>query len=143
MNDDIVGPVDLVVLEFPDGERLDEVADSLGFLVGTGLIRLYDILALSKCPDGSVAAFDVSELGDETGLSGFAGARSGMIDDSDAADAGEMLADGRMGLMLMYENAWAVPMVAATRRADGDVAALAHITGQQMTDALDALDKEG
>lgn len=143
MTDDIVGPVDIVLLEFTEGAQLGEVADSLGVLVDTGVIRLYDILAVRKSADGSVAGFELTAVGGDSAFARFAGARSGVIDDSDVADAGELLGAGRTALLLMYENAWAVPMVAATRRADGDVVAIAHITGQQMNDALDALDQEG
>jgi len=139
MDGDLVGPIDCVLLDFDAEQPLGEVADALTGLIDAGVIRLYDILAVRKDADGSIVGVEVADLG-EVGLTALAGARSGLLDGDDVAAAGAAMASGTAALLLLYENAWAVPMVAATRRAGGVAFAISHVTGQQVNDALDALE---
>jgi hypothetical protein len=139
MDDDLVGPIDCVLLDFDAEQPLGEVADALSGLIDAGVIRLYDILAVRKDADDSVAGVEVADLG-EVGLTALAGARSGLLDADDVAVAGAAMEPGTAALLLLYENAWAVPVVAATRRAGGVAFAISHVTGQQVNDALDALE---
>lgn len=139
MDDDLVGPIDCVLLDFDAEQPLGEVAHALSGLIDAGVIRLYDILAVRKDADDSVAGVEVADLG-EVGLTALAGARSGLLDADDVAVAGAAMEPGTAALLLLYENAWAVPVVAATRRAGGVAFAISHVTGQQVNDALDALE---
>jgi uncharacterized membrane protein len=139
MDDDLVGPIDCVLLDFDAEQPLGEVADALSGLIDAGVIRLYDILAVRKDADDSVAGVEVADLG-EVGLTALAGARSGLLEADDVAVAGAAMEPGTAALLLLYENAWAVPVVAATRRAGGVAFAISHVTGQQVNDALDALE---
>jgi len=139
MIDDVIGPIDSVLLDFDAEQPLGEVADALSGLIDAGVIRLYDILAVRKDADDSVAGVEVADLG-EVGLTALAGARSGLLDADDVAVAGAAMEPGTAALLLLYENAWAVPVVAATRRAGGVAFAISHVTGQQVNDALDALE---
>src|SRR3954465_10455431 len=64
-----LGPVDYVVVEFPAGAAnfTGEMATELLRLVDSGLIRVIDVLILTKDADGSVEATelsDVAELGE-------------------------------------------------------------------------------
>lgn len=140
MDDDVVGPIDCVLLDFDAEQPLDEVADALNGLIEIGVIRLYDILVVRKDTDGSVTGVDVADLGESFGLARFAGARSGLLGRDDVVSAGTAMDPGTAALLLLYENAWAVPVVAATRRAGGVAFAVSHVTGQQINDALDALE---
>ena len=49
-----------------------------------------------------------------------------------------MLDPGATALVVVYENAWAVPFVAAARAEGGQLVASDRITAQQIMDALDA-----
>lgn len=140
MDDDLVGPIDCVLLDFDAQQPLNEVADALDGVIESGIIRLYDILAVRKDADGDVTGVEVGDLGDDVGLARFAGARSGLLDADDVAAAGAAMQAGTAAVLLLYENAWAVPVVAATRRAGGVAFAVSHVTGQQINDALDALE---
>jgi len=140
MIDDVIGPIDSVLLDFDAEQPLGEVTDALLRLIDAGLIRLYDIVTIRKDAAGEVAGIDVADLDDRVGLAALAGARSGLLDDDDIAEAGAVMAPGTAALLLLYENAWAAPVVAATRRAGGVAFAVSHVTGQQINDALDALE---
>jgi hypothetical protein len=56
--------------------------------------------------------------------------------------AAEAMKPGAVATPLVYENAWAVPFVAAARDAGGQLVASARIPGQDVMDALDALEAD-
>ena len=82
-------------------------------------------------------AFASDELG---ALLAFAGARSGLLDLDDAAAVAEVIRPGYIGVVLVYENAWAGPFVAAARAAGAELVASSRLTADEVIDALDALD---
>src|SRR5436305_14393654 len=66
---DELGPVDYVIVEFPAGASnfTGEMAKELLTLVDGGIIRVIDVLILTKAEDGTVDAMelaDVEELGE-------------------------------------------------------------------------------
>lgn len=137
---DVHGPIDFVLLEFPGDRLTGGVAPELVDLIDAGTIRVFDLVVISKAVDGSVEAL---ELQDPTGVDGFAyfaGASSGLIGNDDISEAAEAMAPGTVAALLIYENTWAVPFIAAARRAGGDVIASARIPAQDIMDTLDALE---
>ena len=142
-SDVLMGPIDFVLLEFPDQEPTGEAAAELMALVDAGIIRIYDILAIRKEADGSFTGFEVSDLTQDGagGFALFAGARSGLLADDDVAEAAGALEPGKIAVLLVYENAWAGPFVAAARSAGGQLVASARIPVQDIVDVLDQLDE--
>ena len=141
MADDAHGPIDFVLLEFPDQEPSGSVAGALLDLIEAGTIRLYDIVAVRKAADGSVTAFELSDIPGD--LARLTGARSGLLTDEDFADAAAAMEPSTIGVMLIYENSWAAPFVAAARDAGGELIASARLTTQDVMDALDAAEAAG
>jgi len=140
---EVMGPVHLLLLEFPDQEPTGETATALLDLVDAGIIRVYDIVAVRKAADGSVSGFEITDLGPEGagGFAVFAGSRSGLMDDDDISEAGAAMEPGTVAVLLVYENIWATPFLAAAHRAGGRLVASAHIPVQDIVDALDALEE--
>lgn len=143
-NADAIGPIDYVLLEFPDQEPSGETAAALMDLVDAGIVRVFDIVAIRKAADGSVSGFEVTDLtSDGAGsFAAFAGARSGLLGDDDIAEAASAMEPGTIAVLLIYENAWAAPFVAAASRAGGQLIASARIPAQDIMDALAALEDE-
>ena len=58
-----LGPVDYVVIEFPAGQQnfTGEVAEELARLSESGVIRVLDLLLISKNEDGSVDALEIDD----------------------------------------------------------------------------------
>jgi hypothetical protein len=52
----------------------------------------------------------------------------------------DVLEPGAVAAVVLYENAWAVPFVAAARAEDGQLVASARLTAQEIMDALDAVE---
>ena len=141
-DDDVLGPIDYVLIEFTPGEPRGETAAELLRLVDVGTIRLYDILVLAKAADGTSREVDMSELNQAAigGLVEFAGARSGLLGESDLQAAADAMDPDTAAVLIVYENRWAEPFVAAARRESGRMIASARIPAQDVLDALDALE---
>jgi hypothetical protein len=135
---DAHGPIDFVLLEFPGDRLTGRAGDELLKLVEAGTIHLLDLLVVGKSPDGDVFLLDLSE--DAGGFTLLTGARSGLIGDDDVAEAAAAIEPGRVAALIIYENAWAVPFVAAARESGGELVASARIPAVDVMRALDDLE---
>jgi len=70
----------------------------------------------------------------------FDGARTGMLDEDDAALAGEALEPGEAAALICFENSWAAPFVTAVRRNGGQLLAFQRVPAQDLIDTVEALD---
>ncbi|MEN0072238.1 MAG: DUF6325 family protein [Propionicimonas sp.] len=136
-SDDVVGPVDYLVLQLDTDRRDGSVAAALMDLVQDRTITLLDLAIVQKDDDGTVSGIDLDALGGQ--LTVFTGARSGLLGEDELADAGGILDPGTTAAVLLYENAWARPFVAAARSQGAEVLASARIPADVVLDALDAL----
>lgn len=141
-DNDAPGPIDFVLIEFPGDNLTGEAGAALLDLVDRGIVRVFDILIARKDADDTFSGVDIADLTAEGlgGFAAFAGARSGLLGDDDLARAAEAMAPGTMAALIVYENTWAIPFVAAARRAGGQLIASERIPAQAIIDALDALD---
>lgn len=137
---DQMGPVDYIVVEFPTGTVTGEALPLLIDLVDTGIIRVLDLLFVTKDMDGSVSGVAVTDLdGDGVpDLAAFEGASSGLIDQDDVAEAGTVLQPGSSACILVYENVWAGPFASALRRGGGQLVASGRIPVQALLAAVEA-----
>jgi hypothetical protein len=134
-----LGPIDYVLIEWPGRQPNGEVAPHLVDLVDRGLIRILDVAFIAKGEDGSVAGIELADLGDGAAeLEVFAGASSGLISDDDLGEAAGALEPGTSAALLVFENAWAAPFVAAVRRSGGQLVASGRIPAEDILAALDA-----
>ena len=135
------GPIDFLLIEFPRDRLTGQAGAAMLDLVESGTIRLYDLVVISKFADGSFAAAEISQMGSLLGgFAELAGARSGLMDDEDIAEAAAAMEPDTVAALVMYENTWAVPFVAAARDSGGEVIASARIPAQDVMAALDALE---
>jgi hypothetical protein len=136
-----VGPVDFVLIEFPADRLTGGAAQALLDLVDTGIVTLYDVLVVGKADDGSVYALDLADGEGQVGeFADLAWVRSGLLTDEDIRDAAGALEAGTLAVLIVYENTWAGPFVAAVRASGGELVASARIPAQDVADALDELE---
>ena len=140
MSDDVeqMGPVDYVVVEFPGNRMTGEGFPILLDLVERGIIRILDLLFIRKESDGSVAALDLKDFGDEVDLTLFEGASSGLLGQDDIEEAANALEPNSSAGILIYENVWAAPFARAMRRSGGQLVASGRIPVQALLASLDA-----
>jgi hypothetical protein len=140
---DELGPIDVVVIGFPaDAPMTGEAVPILVDLVDRGIVRVLDVLFVTKGEDGAFAGFtvdgiDKDRIGDFTI---FEGASSGLLGDEDAESAAAAMEPGESAVVLVYENRWAAPFAAAVRRNGGQLIASQRIPVQDVVEALEALE---
>lgn len=138
-----LGPVDIVVIGYPaDAPMTGEAAPLLLDLVDRGIIRVLDVLFVKKNEDGTFSGFEARDLDSESvgDLVAFEGASSGLLSEEDAATAADAIEPGSAAVMILYENRWAAPFVAAVRRNGGVPLAFERIPAQDLIDTLDAVE---
>jgi hypothetical protein len=139
---DEMGPIDYIVVEFPGSKMTGEGFPILLDLVDRGIVRILDLVFVTKNLDGSVQGIAIADLdGDgELDLAAFEGASSGLLGEDDIEEAGTVLEPGSSAGILVYENVWAGPFAAAVRRGGGQLVASGRIPIQAMLAALEAAD---
>jgi Family of unknown function (DUF6325) len=136
-----MGPIDYLIVEWPGRQPTGEAMPHLIDLVDRGLIRILDLAFIAKAEDGSVAALEIGDLGDEIDVfAAFEGASSGLLGDDDLEEAGSALEPGTSAALLVFENRWAAPFAAAVRRSGGQLIASGRIPVQDVLAALDAVE---
>jgi hypothetical protein len=136
-----LGPIDVVVIAYPAGAPMTgEAAPLLVDLVERGIIRVLDAMFVIKNDDGTFSGFDATDLSDKGvgDFTVFEGASSGLLGEDDVSKTADEIEPGSAAVMIVYENRWAAPFVAAVRRNGGVPVAFERIPAQDLLDALDA-----
>lgn len=139
---DVYGPVDIIVIEFDADAGDGSAAQALMDLVDAGTIRIFDLLVVRKDADGTCSGVELTDLSADSlgGFVAFSGARSGLVGDEDIIATGELLEPGKAAAVIVYENTWAVPFVAAARKAGAELVASTRIPGSVLMEVLDELE---
>ncbi len=134
-----MGPIDYIVVEWPDRQPTGEAVPHLVDLVDRGIIRIIDLAFVTKGEDGSVGRLELADVGDAVeAYAVFEGASSGLLSDEDTDEAGKALEPGTSAAVLVYENKWAAPFATALRQSGAQLVAGGRIPIQAMAAALDA-----
>ena len=145
---DELGPVDFVIVEFPEGHQhfTGEVIDELLKLVDAGTIRVIDILLLSKDADGSVDAIELEDVEDLGPLVELEATLAELLAEEDVELLAAAMEPGSVAGVIVYENVWAAPFASAARRAGGELIANGRIPIQAIIAGVEAdeeLEEEG
>jgi len=141
---EVHGPIDFLLIEFSADRLTGRAAQELLDLVDKGIVALYDVLVVGKADDGSTYALDMSDDVDRLGgFAELAWVRSGLLTDEEIQEAAATMERGTLAVLIVYENTWAVPFIAAAKESGGELIAGARIPAQDVMDALDALEAIG
>lgn len=134
---EVLGPIDYLVVEFPGNKFNGEVVPALTDLIARGLVRVLDLAFVAKDEDGAVLTGEIEDLTDELGplceLSNFL---ADLVTEEDLEAAGEMLAPNSTAAVIVWENTWARPFVAAVRGSAGEVVASGRLAGADVLAAI-------
>ena len=134
-----MGPIDYVLIEWPNRQPDGSAVPHLVDLVDRGIIRVLDLTFITKGEDGSVAAIEIADLGDAgEEFAVFEGASSGLLTDEDTDEAATAMEPGTSAALLVFENSWAAPFATAVRQSGGQLVASGRIPIQAMLAALEA-----
>jgi hypothetical protein len=140
-HDEELGPIDIVVIGYPaDAPMTGDAVPLLIDLVERGIIRVLDVMFVMQNEDGTFSGFEASDLDEKSvgDFKVFEGASSGLLGEEDVATAAEAIEPGTAAVVIVYENRWAAPFVAAVRRNGGVPIAFQRIPVDELIAALDA-----
>jgi hypothetical protein len=141
---DELGPVDWIVVEFPGSRFNGEIAPALHDLVERELIRVLDLVVLKKEPDGSLEAFELSDLEEaEIGeLRSYESQLAMLLSEEDVTAVAAAIEPGSSAAVLVWENSWAAPFASAVRRSGGQLVTSGRIPIQALLAAIEADEEE-
>jgi Family of unknown function (DUF6325) len=140
---DAMGPISYVVVQFPGNKMTGEGFPILVDLVDRGLIRVLDLLFATRDADGSMRAVELRDVDHDGKLDValFEGASSGLLDESDLADAASVIDPGSSAAILIFENRWAASFVQALRRGGAELVAAGYIPQDAILASLEATER--
>jgi hypothetical protein len=134
-----IGPVEYLILGFPDNKFTGQIVPELAKLIDSGLVRIIDLTFISKDAIGDVVVIEhdvVEELAAFAGLDAEVG---GILTDEDIAYAAQSLEPNSSAALLVWEDTWAGPFAAAVRAANGVILEGARIPREIIEQAVGAL----
>lgn len=136
---DELGPVDYVVVEFPGSNFKGEILPELAGLVERGIVRVLDLVLITKEEDGTFDAFEFGDIDDGVlgELREVERELADLLSEQDVAQVAQALAPGSTAALLVYENLWAAPFASAVRRAGGQLVANGRIPTQALLGAIE------
>jgi Family of unknown function (DUF6325) len=145
-NDDLdeLGPVDWIVVEFPGSRFNGQIAPALRDLVERDLIRVLDLVVLKKDSDGSLEAFELSDLdeGEIGELQSYEAQLAMLLSEDDVNAIAAAIEPGSSAAVLVWENTWAAPFASAVRHSGGQLVASGRIPTQALLAAIEADEQE-
>jgi hypothetical protein len=140
---DELGPVDWLVVEFPGSKFNGQIAPALLDLVEREVIRVLDLLVLKKDEDGSLEAFELSDLeeGEIGELLAYESELAMLLSEEDVTSLAAAIEPGSSAAVLVWENTWAAPFASAVRRSGGQLAT-GRIPNQALLAAIEADEEE-
>ena len=135
-----LGPLEYTVIGFEGNRFNGEIAKELQAVVDKGVIRIVDLVVITKNIDGEVTALEVDDKDDER-FAGFAplleGLR-GLLTPEDVVEIGQMLPANTSALTVLFEHLWAVQLKEAIGAAGGFLVSRTVVAPE----ILDELNKE-
>jgi hypothetical protein len=141
---DELGPVDWIVVEFPGSRFNGQIVPALLDLVERDLVRVLDLLVLKKDDDGTLEAFELSDLdeGEIGELRTYESELAMLLSEEDVTSLAAAIEPGSSAAVLVWENSWAAPFASAVRRSGGQLVASGRIPIQALLAAVEADEKE-
>jgi hypothetical protein len=137
---DELGPIDFLVVEFPAGAQnfTGEMADELLRLADTGIIRILDLLIITKDEDGVIDAVEIDEATGRDDVRALEAHVAEILAADDVVNLAAAMSPGSVAGVIVWENSWAAPFASAARRAGGQLVANGRIPIQALVASFEA-----
>jgi Family of unknown function (DUF6325) len=116
-----IGPLEYVVLGFEDDQFTSVVLPELNAIQESGLIRVVDLLFVSKWADETVAIQEVSELSEQelAPYEGLVEDLAGLFTAEDVERLAGEIPPGTSAVIVLLEHSWTLRLADAVRKAGG------------------------
>jgi hypothetical protein len=123
-----LGPVEYLICTFPGNKFKGELAPAIAQLIDDKVIRILDLLFVSKDEDGNVLTFEIDQLDELAPFMEMEGEAGGILIEEDVEHAGEALEPNSSAVLLIWEDLWAAPFADALYNSGGVVLEGGRIT---------------
>jgi len=134
-----IGPVEYIIVGFPENEFKGEIVPELAKLVESGTVRILDLVFITKDADGNTAGMEIDDRDEFAVFDTLEGEVGGIISSDDIEHAAAALPPNSSAALLIWEDAWAAPFAKAVRNAGGVLLEGARIPHELITEALSSL----
>jgi len=137
-----LGPIEVLVIAFPDNQFNGHILPELEKLVEAGTISVVDGLFVTKDAEGDVAFIEFDQLGtnhDAARLASLLNQLDSLISDEDVSELSEQLPPNSSGAILVFEHTWAKPFRDAIIGSGGILAGDFRVPGIAIDALLDEL----
>ena len=138
-----VAPVEYVIIGFEGNEFNGEIVPAIVDLVDSGVVRILDVVFISKDAEGNVTAFEYDELDTLLPLGAVADDSLGLLNEEDVEMAAETLEPNSSAAFLVWEDLWAARFADAVRDSGGTFIAGERIPHELVVAAIDASTESG
>lgn len=141
-----VGPIEVIVVEFPGNRFNGEILPELNRLVGAGTISIVDGLLATRDPDGTVSVIEVDDASPDSDVAALAGLFDridALVSEDDVAVLVDTLEPGSSAAILVFEHTWAKPFRDAVLGSGGVLATQLRIPMDVVAEVMDALATDG
>jgi hypothetical protein len=142
------GPLQMLIVGFDNTDFKGEILPELHRLRDHDVVRLVDLLIVTKSSDGAVSTMETTDLSaaETSELGALAAALIGLVDEDAPASTelprleeevwfvADALPDGTTAAVAILEHRWAIPLRDAIERAGGKPLADAWLHPQDLMD---------
>ena len=114
------------------------MANGCSRLVDAGIIRVIDVLILSKDEDGTIDAMELSDIPELGELEKVEAQLAELLAAEDVEHLAAAMEPGSTAGVLIWENLWAAPFASAARRSGGQLIATGRIPIQAIIASIEA-----
>ena len=145
VSEEELGPIDYVVVEIPAGTSnfSGAMAAELAALAEAELIRVLDLMILTKDQDGNIEVLEVEDLDGTGELGSIEADLAEILAFEDVENLAAAMEPGSTAGVLIWENTWAAPFAVAARQSGGQLIASGRIPTQALIASFENDDNEG
>ncbi|MBK7018316.1 MAG: DUF6325 family protein [Candidatus Microthrix parvicella] len=145
VSEEELGPIDYMVVEFPAGTSnfSGAMAAELAALAEAELIRVLDLMILTKDQDGNIEVLEVEDLEGTGELGSIEADLAEILAFEDVENLAAAMEPGSTAGVLIWENTWAAPFAVAARQSGGQLIASGRIPTQALIASFENDDNEG
>ncbi len=136
-------PLEYIIVGIEGNNFSGEIATELAKVIDSGLVRLVDLVCISKGEDDEVVVLEVDEHDELAMFAALDGEVGGIIGPEDIDHAAAAVAGGSSVMLIIWENLWAAPLAGAIERAGGFLIEGARIPDDLVEQAQEALASAG
>jgi hypothetical protein len=143
-NDDVrTDFVAYLVVAVPDRAQLAALVPALAAMVDAARISILDLVVVARDHTGVIRIEEIEDVESLAALRRVEGEVGGLLTEVDARNAARALGPDDVGIVLLAEQRWALPLSEAAHQVGGHIVAGERVSRERVEAALREVRKDG